>query len=491
MTAGGQYLDMAPEFPCSSPPSAAPAYSTLPRPKPRPVKYRSTCDNCHRLKVKCGQEKDSCSRCRASGEKCVYGISQRKGKPKSVRDAAAARRTMRLAHQGVPAHRSQVMFEFCHMDDPMAFQMQLPSPTSPSSTAPHHTLAQHRFQDGGGPSGLGDYHLMGTIGLPDMGWDNTIIAAEPARGRSTSPGAGAFEPRRASQSDDLSCSPPHSAASSRHSHLDALYTASVNTHIAEPAADSADQSSLAFTVPPPVLPSCTPSFFRPPQRCSHEAFLLERLVNIEATSNPPSQPPSESGSTRPDDGALDEGRKFSLSFEQLLSLGQSTLPPPTTLSILACDSCAVNPSITLYFILLINKVLALYVTFLEGCRASTSYTDISSSQKSAPSTPASTTSSSSASWGGLNPLSICPLSPQLAKGPASAPFLEAFGLSTTEQTAVLKLLLKSRLGDLRTLIIKLRARVEESGCMQRACEPVVVHVGQRLDAVEEELDGVL
>jgi len=57
------------------PPAAARA---LPAPK-----LRTSCDNCHSLKVKCGQEKPRCSRCRSSDIDCVYGVSLRAGKKKN------------------------------------------------------------------------------------------------------------------------------------------------------------------------------------------------------------------------------------------------------------------------------------------------------------------------------------------------------------------------------------------------------------------------
>ncbi|KAK1758291.1 hypothetical protein QBC47DRAFT_136387 [Echria macrotheca] len=482
MTAGGQYLEMASEFPCSSPPSSFP-------PKPRPIKYRSTCDNCHRLKVKCGQEKESCSRCRASGEKCVYGISQRRGKPKSVRDAAAARRAVKLAHHSLPIHGGPAPFDFSHMGETMVFQMQLPSPSSPPPPVQHHALQPHRFA--GTEPGIGDYTLLQSISLPELPWE-TIMAADPVRGRSASPGAGAgdYAQRRPSQADDLSCSPPHSATGSGSgcSQLDTIYAASVSTHVAESIPETTDQSSLSFSVPPPAPASSTLSHPQPSNHCRHEALLLERLVRIEATANTLSQLAPDAA--RADEADENRVRKPPLSFEQLLSIGQSTLPPATVSNILACDSCASNSSITLYFVLLIDKVLALHAKFIESYRPTSSGTDLASSLKSAPSTPASSVSTPSASWPSPNPLAIVPASPQSVKG-APAPFLEAYGLSSTEQTAVQKLLLKSRLGDLRSLISKLQSRMKGAGNMQQACESIVAQVGERLDAVDEDMNGVL
>src|SRR5436190_15819736 len=77
-----------------TPSTAVPMSTTNTTPSRQParrvVKYRSTCDNCHKRKIKCGQEKPNCSRCKGYGLECVYGVSRRRGKPKSVVRAAAA-----------------------------------------------------------------------------------------------------------------------------------------------------------------------------------------------------------------------------------------------------------------------------------------------------------------------------------------------------------------------------------------------------------------
>jgi len=47
----------------------------------RTVKLRSSCDACGAAKVRCNKAQPRCSRCDASGQACVYGLSRKFGKP--------------------------------------------------------------------------------------------------------------------------------------------------------------------------------------------------------------------------------------------------------------------------------------------------------------------------------------------------------------------------------------------------------------------------
>ncbi|KAK0640247.1 Aflatoxin biosynthesis regulatory protein [Lasiodiplodia hormozganensis] len=47
-------------------------------------KLRSTCDNCALSKVRCNKKKPVCQRCEAQDLECVYGRSQRRGKPRAA-----------------------------------------------------------------------------------------------------------------------------------------------------------------------------------------------------------------------------------------------------------------------------------------------------------------------------------------------------------------------------------------------------------------------
>ncbi|KAJ5975922.1 transcriptional regulator family: Fungal Specific TF [Penicillium waksmanii] len=51
-------------------------------------KFRASCDPCAASKVRCTKEQHGCSRCTKNGLKCVYGRSQRKGKPPSNKFAS-------------------------------------------------------------------------------------------------------------------------------------------------------------------------------------------------------------------------------------------------------------------------------------------------------------------------------------------------------------------------------------------------------------------
>lgn len=53
------------------------------------LKLRTSCDPCAASKVRCTKEQHGCSRCAQNSLKCVYGRSQRKGKPPSNKSATA------------------------------------------------------------------------------------------------------------------------------------------------------------------------------------------------------------------------------------------------------------------------------------------------------------------------------------------------------------------------------------------------------------------
>ena len=57
------------------------SYAKPPQEKPGPFKYRASCDRCSSNKVKCGQERPACQRCRSLDLPCHYSRSLRSGKP--------------------------------------------------------------------------------------------------------------------------------------------------------------------------------------------------------------------------------------------------------------------------------------------------------------------------------------------------------------------------------------------------------------------------
>lgn len=59
-------------------------------PKPG-QKFRLSCDECNKAKVRCDKEKPSCSRCKTQKTQCVYGISLRAGKRAAAQGLRRAR----------------------------------------------------------------------------------------------------------------------------------------------------------------------------------------------------------------------------------------------------------------------------------------------------------------------------------------------------------------------------------------------------------------
>ncbi|KAJ4292585.1 hypothetical protein N0V90_009248 [Kalmusia sp. IMI 367209] len=63
-----------------------PATTTPKSANDRRPKLRASCDACAASKVKCSKEHPICSRCRANGSQCIYGVSRKKhGKPGRTR----------------------------------------------------------------------------------------------------------------------------------------------------------------------------------------------------------------------------------------------------------------------------------------------------------------------------------------------------------------------------------------------------------------------
>ncbi|KAL7623516.1 hypothetical protein AAE478_007199 [Parahypoxylon ruwenzoriense] len=49
-----------------------------------PVKYRTSCDRCQNIKLRCSQDKPACRRCASKGLRCVYSPLRRIGRPRKV-----------------------------------------------------------------------------------------------------------------------------------------------------------------------------------------------------------------------------------------------------------------------------------------------------------------------------------------------------------------------------------------------------------------------
>ncbi|KAI1474439.1 hypothetical protein K445DRAFT_27742 [Daldinia sp. EC12] len=61
-----------------------------PLPHHKPVKYRTSCDRCQNIKLRCSQDKPSCKRCISKGVRCIYSPLRRMGRPKKVDHVASA-----------------------------------------------------------------------------------------------------------------------------------------------------------------------------------------------------------------------------------------------------------------------------------------------------------------------------------------------------------------------------------------------------------------
>ncbi|KAI1799998.1 hypothetical protein F4811DRAFT_58863 [Daldinia bambusicola] len=60
-----------------------------PRLPHKPVKYRTSCDRCQNIKLRCSQDKPSCKRCISKGVRCIYSPLRRMGRPKKVDPVAS------------------------------------------------------------------------------------------------------------------------------------------------------------------------------------------------------------------------------------------------------------------------------------------------------------------------------------------------------------------------------------------------------------------
>ena len=58
-----------------------PRLSNQPAWMPRQPKLRSSCDGCGSAKLKCDRGQPECGRCLSHSLECVYGVSQKMGKP--------------------------------------------------------------------------------------------------------------------------------------------------------------------------------------------------------------------------------------------------------------------------------------------------------------------------------------------------------------------------------------------------------------------------
>jgi hypothetical protein len=468
-----------------------------------PVKYRQSCDNCHRLKIKCGQEREACSRCRSYGEECVYGVSRRRGR-------ARTRGRKEVPHPGAEKNADNLL----RRTETMGNSASESSSWTISDTT-NMVVTSLVDMDMTGSMGWGSGFLTRSSDDVDLVTDAEAYASLA----SGTFGAG-MTPEESSSGIEFSeaVSAMNGSPGGHYVHPgvplsqrghSSTATASVNANRPSITANSkittyqsGTQEMSSVHQPSPSPSSATPAAREagenaPPRQCSHEAAILGKLVAVEAASRyccPEAASPSATASNGGRSGRdhQDSPLPPPFSFERLLSLSRSALPSSATSWILTCESCLASSSTTLSMVLLLDKVLGLYAKFLESYHCVSASMTIpprperrpggkdfipSASTLAAISPPASSSASPT-----VTPLSNTPLSPPtswLFSSPSrssessgrpraatgidptpSQPFLfESYALSSTEQRAVVRLVLESRLGELRSDVARLLAHV--------------------------------
>lgn len=383
---------------------------------PRVPKFRASCDNCHSLKVRCGQEKPNCFRCENNNVDCVYGISRRMGKPKGGSKAAAAnnhqskRSTLssptdrkRAANSSVDALRSQsplkqpptsrqrdgsIVPQLSDLDTPLSNT----SPSSvctawqehPWSASPH---SSHPFYT---PSGMYD---------PVEIFNSPAAFAEsgsaPLDGRYLSVSSSS----KSSAVSDLEPDVGPLGSNQLTEDLTSWWDYFDNGGTGPALADVPDLFSLpnTFAELPPLFPtqsSCTQMRFSTPSTrpsstgglrgssakpCTHYLSLLQNLTTLETVLCSPDTSPAlfpgspdieaaqfarQSNQAFPDQHSHGTRNRLNLSFEQILALAKEMLGQSG--EILECQSCLTDSSCLLVLTVLAQKVVGLYQAGAEA-----------------------------------------------------------------------------------------------------------------------------
>jgi hypothetical protein len=445
----------------------------------------------------------------------LHRVSRRKGKPKAVRDAAAAAALPTAATARHGRVRRQCS---CDYEDDYQLDENPPEP----SQSQGRTQLQNAHLDMDSINATTSSQAQGTDGAMDMfdpshyhDFDMDMADFNTAHGITMDVLHGPpCSPSESSLTSELApAALPHPRLSPSNGSTVATTTDSRLQITAIPASSplcpeqmhqhfgnnfmSGDLPYLspAMTSPssnPVALPFSSSILSNPPgisepapktaktktgRHCNHDAFLLAKLSMIEdlrqaqirypasPTAQAPSNPPNSLPATTNSSPRISEHQHQDCSFslDQLLSLKNSAFPSTTTTEILSCGGCARTPSTLLSFALLIDKVLGLYQTYLDGygqprplssslcsaarCTAKKAVLPASLSQQRSPPSPSI----------------FQPVQPQPpALGPTTATRLGSYSLSTAEQGDVLRVLLASRLSAIGSLIKRLRSKVEST-----------------------------
>ena len=379
---------------------------------PRVPKYRASCDNCHSLKVRCGQEKPNCFRCENNGVPCVYGISRRMGKPKGGGSKAAggnAKSAKRPSlsssseskrQAGRPVATSQDQSTFNSVQRPQqsggtvgltaaeqSAALSLLSP--PSAYVPWHehpwNVTPHTAYPFYPQSSLED--PMETA-CPPTSWMGNI--SQP------------IDPKYPSGSTSSRSSPPSELdLDAGNPSTDQLleditswwdYCSTSGMGLSTTPVSGSLGSSSCLPEIPLLTPTssmlgsthlATPSNHRfptaaPPEvyatQCNHYLSLLQSLATIErvlhlshshsvAIADSPTLTavhPTQKSSQHISPNSYSRGKRHSLdlSFDQILALAKETLRQSS--DVLKCESCLSNSSCLLLFAVLSEKVVGLY-----------------------------------------------------------------------------------------------------------------------------------
>lgn len=374
--------------------------SPTPTVTPRVPKYRASCDNCHSLKVRCGQEKPNCFRCENNGVPCVYGISRRMGKPKGGGSKALggnAKPAKRPSLSSPPERKRQAASSVTALHGQSTFSpVQRPKQSegtialtaaeqnaalsllSPSSTyipwhehpwnvTPHTTYPfypQPTLED-----------AMDTVYPPTSWMGNVSIPVDPMypSGSTSS---------RSSPPSDLDLDAGNHSTDQLLEDITSwwdYYSTSGMGSSMTTFSDSLGSSSCLPEIPllTPTSSMVGPSHFATPSnhlfstgephelyatQCNHYLSLLQNLATIEKvlhSSHPQDSPGISTPSTQISQN-YPRGKRHSLdlSFDQILALAKETLRQSA--DVLKCEACLGNSSCLLLFAVLSEKVVGLY-----------------------------------------------------------------------------------------------------------------------------------
>lgn len=376
---------------------------------PRVPKYRASCDNCHSLKVRCGQEKPNCFRCENNGVPCVYGISRRMGKPKGGGSKAAggnaksAKRSSlssppvkkRQAGSSVGALHAQSTFNPIQKPQPLdetfgltaaeqSAALSLLSPPSsyipwhehPWNVNPHTTYPFYPHSTFEDPmeTVYPPTSLMGNVPIP-------IDTKYPSGSTSS----------RSSPPSDLDLDAGNQSSDQLLEDITSWWDYCSTSALGSSMTSISDSLGSSSCLPEMPLLTPTSSMFGPAQlatpsnhafsvgephdlyatQCNHYLSLLQNLATIEKVlhsthphsvdspglravqpGHTPSKPTSQNTQSRHRRHSLD------LSFDQILALAKETLRQSS--DVLKCEACLSNSSCLLLFAVLSEKVVGLY-----------------------------------------------------------------------------------------------------------------------------------